>query len=162
MYEYPVPYREEQIKKRNVATNSQISLSEHTQIVIKISTVSSLAPIAVVLLESVTDLIRFWCIKFLYLFTEYAEFLHCKGKKFVDFNEVRLEIENETERITGGNKGISNVPINLRVYSPNGDCLILLAIKIHTDGLYNFRVSSVTSLNKSKTSLLGRRWTYQC
>ncbi|XP_075941952.1 dynamin-2 isoform X3 [Anarhichas minor] len=50
---------------------------------------------------------------------EYAEFLHCKGKKFVDFDEVRSEIEAETERITGSNKGISTIPINLRVYSPN-------------------------------------------
>ncbi|XP_053714639.1 dynamin-1a isoform X6 [Synchiropus splendidus] len=51
--------------------------------------------------------------------TEYAEFLHCKGKKFTDFDEVRQEIEAETDRITGANKGISPVPINLRVYSPN-------------------------------------------
>ncbi|KAG8244576.1 Dyn-1p [Homalodisca vitripennis] len=51
--------------------------------------------------------------------TEYAEFLHCKGKKFVDFEEVRKEIEAETDRVTGSNKGISNIPINLRVYSPN-------------------------------------------
>uniref|UniRef100_A0A8C4EIE1 Dynamin-2 n=1 Tax=Dicentrarchus labrax TaxID=13489 RepID=A0A8C4EIE1_DICLA len=50
---------------------------------------------------------------------EYAEFLHCKGKKFVDFDEVRSEIEAETDRITGSNKGISPVPINLRVYSPH-------------------------------------------
>ncbi|XP_030645515.1 dynamin-2 isoform X6 [Chanos chanos] len=50
---------------------------------------------------------------------EYAEFLHCKGKKFVDFDEVRQEIEAETDRITGSNKGISPVPINLRVYSPH-------------------------------------------
>uniref|UniRef100_A0A673X404 dynamin GTPase n=1 Tax=Salmo trutta TaxID=8032 RepID=A0A673X404_SALTR len=51
--------------------------------------------------------------------TEYAEFLHCKGKKFTDFDEVRGEIEAETDRITGQNKGISPVPINLRVYSPH-------------------------------------------
>ncbi|XP_036863964.1 dynamin-1 isoform X3 [Manis javanica] len=51
--------------------------------------------------------------------TEYAEFLHCKGKKFTDFEEVRLEIEAETDRVTGTNKGISPVPINLRVYSPH-------------------------------------------
>uniref|UniRef100_A0A8C2KWW3 dynamin GTPase n=1 Tax=Cyprinus carpio TaxID=7962 RepID=A0A8C2KWW3_CYPCA len=50
---------------------------------------------------------------------EYAEFLHCKGRKFVDFDEVRQEIEAETDRITGSNKGISPVPINLRVYSPH-------------------------------------------
>ncbi|XP_075062891.1 dynamin-2 isoform X2 [Mixophyes fleayi] len=51
--------------------------------------------------------------------TEYAEFLHCKAKKFTDFDEVRQEIEAETERVTGSNKGISPVPINLRVYSPH-------------------------------------------
>ncbi|XP_060916915.1 dynamin-1a isoform X1 [Labrus bergylta] len=51
--------------------------------------------------------------------TEHAEFLHCKGKKFTDFDEVRQEIEAETDRITGANKGISAVPINLRVYSPH-------------------------------------------
>ncbi|KAJ7993843.1 hypothetical protein DPEC_G00258910 [Dallia pectoralis] len=51
--------------------------------------------------------------------TEFAEFLHCKGKKFTDFDEVRAEIEAETDRITGQNKGISPVPINLRVYSPH-------------------------------------------
>ena len=51
---------------------------------------------------------------------EYAEFLHCKGKKFTDFSAVRKEIEDETDRITGSNKGISAVPINLRVYSPHG------------------------------------------
>ncbi|KAA8584545.1 hypothetical protein FQN60_008330, partial [Etheostoma spectabile] len=51
--------------------------------------------------------------------TEHAEFLHCKGKRFTDFDEVRQEIEAETDRITGANKGISPVPINLRVYSPN-------------------------------------------
>ncbi|XP_030052892.1 dynamin-2 isoform X4 [Microcaecilia unicolor] len=51
--------------------------------------------------------------------TEYAEFLHCKSKKFTDFDEVRHEIEAETDRVTGTNKGISPVPINLRVYSPH-------------------------------------------
>lgn len=53
--------------------------------------------------------------------SEYGEFLHCKGKKFTDFDEVRQEIEAETDRLTGVNKGISPVPINLRVYSPNGE-----------------------------------------
>ncbi|XP_070175963.1 dynamin-1-like isoform X8 [Littorina saxatilis] len=51
--------------------------------------------------------------------SEYAEFVHTKGKKFTDFNMVRKEIEDETDRATGGNKGISNIPINLRVYSPH-------------------------------------------
>jgi hypothetical protein len=56
----------------------------------------------------------------LFPITEYAEFLHCKSKKFTDFDEVRQEIEAETDRVTGTNKGISPVPINLRVYSPHG------------------------------------------
>uniref|UniRef100_A0A665W8V1 Dynamin 1b n=1 Tax=Echeneis naucrates TaxID=173247 RepID=A0A665W8V1_ECHNA len=40
------------------------------------------------------------------------------SSKFTDFDEVRQEIEAETDRVTGHNKGISPVPINLRVYSP--------------------------------------------
>lgn len=50
---------------------------------------------------------------------EYGEFFHCKGKKFTDFDEIRKEIETETCRLTGSNKGISPVPINLRIYSPH-------------------------------------------
>ena len=50
---------------------------------------------------------------------EWAEFLHAKGKRFTDFGDVRKEIEAETDRMTGSNKGISPIPINLRVFSPN-------------------------------------------
>merc|ERR1711953_1662140 len=50
---------------------------------------------------------------------EYGEFLHCKGKKFMDFPSIMKEIEDETDRVTGTSKGISNLPINLRVYSPH-------------------------------------------
>ncbi|XP_052866204.1 dynamin isoform X3 [Anopheles cruzii] len=50
---------------------------------------------------------------------EFGEFLHQKGKKFTNFDEIRTEIEAETDRVTGSNKGISTVPINLRVYSPH-------------------------------------------
>lgn len=53
---------------------------------------------------------------------EYGEFLHAKGKKFTDFLQIQKEIEDETDRMTGSNKGISNLPINLRVYSPHGKC----------------------------------------
>uniref|UniRef100_H2UYQ4 Interferon-induced GTP-binding protein Mx n=1 Tax=Takifugu rubripes TaxID=31033 RepID=H2UYQ4_TAKRU len=51
--------------------------------------------------------------------TEYGEFLHCKEKKFTDFEKIRNEIETETCRLTGSNKGISPVPISLRIYSPH-------------------------------------------
>lgn len=55
---------------------------------------------------------------------EYGEFLHCRGKKFVDFDAIRKEIEDETFRLTGTNKGISPIPINLRIFSPHGKNLI--------------------------------------
>ncbi|KAL6543860.1 Phragmoplastin drp1c [Orobanche gracilis] len=51
--------------------------------------------------------------------TEYAEFLHAPKKKFNDFAAVRQEIADETDRITGKTKQISNVPIHLSIYSPN-------------------------------------------
>jgi len=50
---------------------------------------------------------------------EYGEFLHAKGQKFMEFAAIMKEIEDETDRVTGSNKGISNLPINLRVYSPH-------------------------------------------
>ncbi|XP_057696761.1 dynamin 3a isoform X2 [Corythoichthys intestinalis] len=50
---------------------------------------------------------------------EYGEFLHCRGKKFINFDEIRQEIEAETRRLTGTKKGISPIPINLRIFSPN-------------------------------------------
>jgi len=49
---------------------------------------------------------------------EWGEFLHLPGKLFYDFNEIRTEIERETDRLTGKNKGISNKSINLKIYSP--------------------------------------------
>ena len=52
--------------------------------------------------------------------SEYAEFLHKRGEKYSDFDMVRKEIEDETDRVTGSNKGISDIPINLRVFSPHG------------------------------------------
>lgn len=41
------------------------------------------------------------------------------GRRFYDFQEVKREIENETNRIAGANKGINRQPINLKVYSPH-------------------------------------------
>lgn len=49
---------------------------------------------------------------------EWGEFLHLPGKKFFNFDELRQEIVHETDKVTGGNLGISSVPINLRIYSP--------------------------------------------
>ncbi|XP_074926908.1 dynamin-1-like protein isoform X4 [Chelonoidis abingdonii] len=50
---------------------------------------------------------------------EWATFLHCKHKTFTDFDEIRQEIETETERMTGTNKGISLEPLYLKIYSPH-------------------------------------------
>ena len=50
---------------------------------------------------------------------EWAEFHHMPGQKFRDFGEVKREIENETARIAGSNKGINRQPINLKIYSPH-------------------------------------------
>ena len=61
---------------------------------------------------------------------EYGEFLHCKGKKFMDFLSIMKEIEDETDRVTGTSKGISNLPINLRVYSPHVLNITLIGMKI--------------------------------
>ncbi len=50
---------------------------------------------------------------------EYAEFSHRKGEQFRDWNLVRKEIEDETHKIAGQNKGISSMPIIIRIFSPN-------------------------------------------
>ncbi|KAL8553481.1 hypothetical protein ACS0TY_001973 [Phlomoides rotata] len=50
---------------------------------------------------------------------EWGEFLHLPGKKIFDFNEIRKEIQAETEREAGGNKGVSDKQIRLKIFSPN-------------------------------------------
>lgn len=48
---------------------------------------------------------------------EWGRFLHIKNKIFTDFEDIRSEIENETDRMAGNNKGICPEPINLKIYS---------------------------------------------
>lgn len=50
---------------------------------------------------------------------EWGEFLQVPGKRFYNFDDIRKEIVRETDDLTGKNAGISPVPINLRIYSPN-------------------------------------------
>ncbi|KAL6450791.1 DNM1 Dynamin-related protein DNM1 [Candida maltosa Xu316] len=50
---------------------------------------------------------------------EWGEFLHVPNKRFYNFHDIRREIEQETHRIAGQNKGISRLPINLKIYSPH-------------------------------------------
>ncbi|KAH8820541.1 Dynamin central region-domain-containing protein [Xylogone sp. PMI_703] len=50
---------------------------------------------------------------------EWAEFHHIPNRRFTEFQDVKREIENETARIAGTNKGINRQPINLKIYSPH-------------------------------------------
>ncbi|XP_023296459.2 dynamin-1-like protein [Lucilia cuprina] len=47
---------------------------------------------------------------------EWGKFLHTK-KIFTDFDQIRTEIEEETDRIAGSNKGICSEAINLKIFS---------------------------------------------
>ncbi|XP_050446523.1 dynamin-1-like protein isoform X1 [Cataglyphis hispanica] len=48
---------------------------------------------------------------------EWGMFLHTKNKIYKDFDDIRAEIEAETDRMAGANKGICPEPINLKIYS---------------------------------------------
>ncbi|KAJ1914739.1 Dynamin- GTPase protein [Tieghemiomyces parasiticus] len=50
---------------------------------------------------------------------ERAQFLHLPDRQFSDFGEVRQEIQRETERLAGANKGICRTPIHLKITSPH-------------------------------------------
>ncbi|XP_038054333.1 dynamin-1-like protein isoform X2 [Patiria miniata] len=49
---------------------------------------------------------------------EWGRFLHTKSKIYTDFDEIRDEIQNETDRMAGSNKGICQDAINLKIFSP--------------------------------------------
>lgn len=48
---------------------------------------------------------------------EWGKFLHTKDKIYTDFDQIRQEIERETDRMAGNNKGICPEAINLKIYS---------------------------------------------
>ena len=50
---------------------------------------------------------------------DYCEFLHKPGVKISDFSTITTEITNETNRVAGRNKMISDEPIILKIYSTN-------------------------------------------
>ncbi|KAK1937203.1 dynamin central region family protein [Babesia divergens] len=50
--------------------------------------------------------------------TEYGEFAHKRGIIFDDFRKIEEEITAETERLLGGTKNVSPVPIFLKIVSP--------------------------------------------
>ncbi|KAF3323670.1 dynamin-related protein 3A-like protein [Carex littledalei] len=50
---------------------------------------------------------------------EWGEFDHVSGKKFYDFEEIKKEIQLETDREMGGYNYISEKEIHLKIFSPN-------------------------------------------
>uniref|UniRef100_A0A7S3PDL9 Dynamin GTPase n=2 Tax=Aplanochytrium stocchinoi TaxID=215587 RepID=A0A7S3PDL9_9STRA len=77
---------------------------------------------------------------------EYAEFLHIPNQIFTDFDAVREEILKETTRISGENKGISDKPIRLRVYSPDVLTLTLIDLPGITRNPVGDQPSNIESL----------------
>ena len=47
----------------------------------------------------------------------WAEFEEIKGKKFTDFEQVKDEINNLTEKVAGKKGNIVNIPIKLKIHS---------------------------------------------
>lgn len=85
--------------------------------------------------------------------TEYAEFLHAPKRKLTDFAAVRKEIADETDRITGKSKQISNIPIHLSVYSPNVVNLTLIDLpgltKVAVEGQPDTIVEDIENMVRS-------------
>ena len=48
---------------------------------------------------------------------EWGQFSH-RSEVYEDFAAIRREIEKETDRVSGKNKGVSHQPIQLKIYSP--------------------------------------------
>lgn len=76
---------------------------------------------------------------------EWAEFHHIPGRRFYDFQEVKREIESETARIAGNNKGINRQPINLKIYSPH----VLSLTLVDLPGLTKVRIVNKCSKSQS-------------
>ncbi|CAL5017422.1 unnamed protein product [Urochloa decumbens] len=50
---------------------------------------------------------------------EWGEFLHAPGRRFHDFEQIKREIQLETDKEAGDNKGVSEKQIRLKIFSPN-------------------------------------------
>ncbi|KAI6677190.1 hypothetical protein NL676_037986 [Syzygium grande] len=85
--------------------------------------------------------------------SEYAEFLHAPKRKLTDFAAVRKEIQDETDRITGKSKQISNIPIHLSIYSPNVVNLTLIDLpgltKVAVEGQPETIVEDIENMVRS-------------
>ncbi|PWA77888.1 dynamin central domain-containing protein [Artemisia annua] len=96
--------------------------------------------------------------------SEYAEFAHLPRKQFTDFDDVRQEIADETDRETGLTKQISSIPIYLSIYSPNVVNLTLIDLpgmtKVAVEGQSDSVVQDIENMvrsyieKKSKKSII--------
>ncbi|CAF2568880.1 unnamed protein product [Rotaria sp. Silwood2] len=50
---------------------------------------------------------------------EYAVFGHKPQQRFINYADVRAEIENDTKAVVRDDLGVSNMPINLTIFSPH-------------------------------------------
>eukprot|EP00252_Welwitschia_mirabilis_P010362 TRINITY_DN2358_c0_g3_i1.p1 TRINITY_DN2358_c0_g3~~TRINITY_DN2358_c0_g3_i1.p1 ORF type:complete len:609 (+),score=115.10 TRINITY_DN2358_c0_g3_i1:285-2111(+) len=84
---------------------------------------------------------------------EYAEFMHQPKRKFTDFEMVRKEIQDETDRMTGRTKQVSNVPIHLSIFSPNVVNLTLIDLpgltKVAVEGQPESVVADIEDMVRS-------------
>ncbi|TEY48917.1 hypothetical protein BOTCAL_0289g00160 [Botryotinia calthae] len=82
---------------------------------------------------------------------EWAEFHHIPNRRFTEFQDVKREIENETARIAGNNKGINRSPINLKIYSP----LVLSLTLVDLPGLTKVPIGDQpTDIEKQTRNLI--------
>eukprot|EP01013_Petalomonas_cantuscygni_P039048 TRINITY_DN70348_c0_g1_i1.p1 TRINITY_DN70348_c0_g1~~TRINITY_DN70348_c0_g1_i1.p1 ORF type:complete len:697 (+),score=178.44 TRINITY_DN70348_c0_g1_i1:182-2272(+) len=49
----------------------------------------------------------------------WGRFDHCPDRKFFDFEQIRKEIDEETARACGSNKGVVDIPIKLTFFAPD-------------------------------------------
>ena len=68
-----------------------------------------------------------------------------KNENTVFAAAVRKEIADETDRITGKTKQISNIPIHLSIYSPNG---------LHLHHPLNSTLNASYSLNNNSEKIM--------
>jgi GTPase SAR1 family protein len=101
---------------------------------------------------------------------EWAEFHHIPNRRFTEFQDVKREIENETARIAGNNKGINRSPINLKIYSPHVLSLTLVDLPGLTkvsktiwpqniaiaDSIYRFQLAINQQISRSKHATSSR------
>lgn len=86
--------------------------------------------------------------------SEWAEFHHIPSRRFTDFSDVKREIESETARVAGNNKGINRQPINLKIYSPH----VLNLTLVDLPGLTKVCRFTLYPSLPTPANLLGPHW----